>query len=49
MSSTSKPQKGLMAGCAHGWKPDKGKCPPKEVAKEFARADAAKAKKKGKK
>jgi hypothetical protein len=34
-----------MAGCAHGWKPSKGKCPPKKVAKEFVAADKRKGKK----
>lgn len=44
MPSKSAKQARFMAACAHGWKPSKGKCPPKKVAKEFNRADAAKRK-----
>lgn len=39
MPSKSKAQHNLMAGCAHGWSPSKGKCPPRKVAKEFVQAD----------
>jgi hypothetical protein len=40
MPSESKAQHNLMAGVAHGWKPDKAKAPPKKVAKEYSEADA---------
>jgi hypothetical protein len=40
MPSKSSSQHRLMAGCAHGWKPSGGvKCPPMDVAREFAKAD----------
>ena len=41
MPSKSKAQRNLMAACAHGAKYKK--CPPEKVAKEFNRADKAKA------
>jgi hypothetical protein len=31
-----------MAAVAHGWKPDKVKAPPTEVAEEFNEADTGK-------
>jgi hypothetical protein len=42
MPSKSDKQKHLMAGVAHGWKPDRIKAPPMKVAQEFERADEAK-------
>lgn len=39
MSSTSPAQEHMMAGIAHGWRPDRIKGPPVEVAREFNRAD----------
>lgn len=46
MPSKSPAQRRLMAAVAHGWKPTRIKAPPLGVAKEFARADAAKRKRK---
>ena len=45
MPSKTPAQRRFMAACAHGWKPKKGKCPPRKVAKEFNRADAKRGKK----
>ena len=39
MPSSSAKQARFMAAVAHGWKPDKTKAPPVEVAKEFNAAD----------
>ena len=48
MPSKSPKQKKVMAAIAHGWKPSSGKVAkiPVKVAKEFNKADKAKAKKK---
>jgi len=45
MPSKSQKQHNLMAAVAHGWKPDRIDAPPVSVAKEYAQADQAKAKK----
>lgn len=45
MPSKTKKQAKLMRAVAHGFKPDKFKGPSKEVAKEFAKADAKKKRK----
>jgi len=42
MPSKTKKQAKFMAGCAHNPEKMQGKCPPAEVAKEFAAADAGK-------
>lgn len=44
MPSKTEKQKKLMAAVAHGWKPSKIKGPSKAVAKEFNKADTARAK-----
>jgi hypothetical protein len=44
MPSKTPTQARFMAAVAHGWTPDKVKAPPKEVAKEFNRADTGGAK-----
>jgi len=46
MPSKSKAQVKLMRAVAHGWHPDQFKGPTKKVAKEFVKADEAKASKK---
>ena len=33
--ATSEKQAKYMRACAHGWKPSRGKCPSKKVAREF--------------
>ena len=51
MPSRSPSQKRTMAAIAHGWRPSKGSSVakiPVKVAKEFAAADAGKAKPKAK-
>lgn len=47
MPSKTKKQARFMAACAHG--AGYKSCPPKKVASEFNRADAAKRKRRGKK
>ena len=44
MPSKSKKQAKLMRAVAHGWKKPDGKGPSQKVAKEFLKADKAKAK-----
>ena len=41
MPSKSKAQAGFMAVCGYAPSKARGKCPPKSVAREFAKADAA--------
>jgi len=48
MPSKSSAQKGLMAICAYNPSKARKKCPPRNVSKEFARADAARAKRNSK-
>jgi hypothetical protein len=42
MPSKSQAQAHMMAGVAHGWKPDGMDAPPVEVAQEFNQADKGK-------
>jgi len=48
MPSTSKKMAGFMAVCAYNPSKARKKCPPRNVSKEFARADAARAKRNSK-
>ena len=41
MPSKTAKQARFMAAIAHGWTPSSGKAPPIAVAREFAKADAA--------
>jgi hypothetical protein len=41
-ASSSQAQHNLMAGVAHGWRPDQVKAPSVKVAQEFTQADKGK-------
>lgn len=40
MPAKTEKQAKFMRACAHGWKPDKGECPPKDVAKKMMKKEA---------